>query len=142
MKRLMFFAITAVLLAAQVNDQYLEYTNKLVNYQIKLNNVGQIVPPFELPRNDVVFKNREKKVIRKVIKVELVSIFNGRAFVILKEYLGSQLVNIRKRWVKPGDKIDKCVVGSIKEDSIVIKCQKRRIVKSLNKKIPFFKEQK
>ena len=141
MKKLIFL-LMVISCFAQVNDQYLEYTNKLVNYQIKLQNVEKIIPPFELPRNDVIIKNKEKKVIRKIIKVELISIFNGRAYVTLKEYLGSQLVNVRKKWVKVGDKIDKCIVKSITIDSMIIKCQNRKIVKTLNKKIPFFKEQK
>jgi len=139
MKKLILFV--GVFLFAQINDQYLNYTNKLVNYQIRLKDIGKIVPPFELPKNDVVMnKNKEKKVIRKIIKVELISIFNGKAYVTLKEYLGTQLVGVTKKWVKVGDKIDKCVVSAITTDSMIIKCQNRKIVKSLNKKIPFFKE--
>ncbi|NPA87282.1 MAG: hypothetical protein GXO01_01120 [Epsilonproteobacteria bacterium] len=141
MKKLIL--ITAAVIAfGQVNDQYLNYTNKLVNYQIKLKDVGKITPPFEFATNDVVIKNKEKKVIRKIIKVDLNSIFNGRAYVTLKEYLGTQLVSVKRRWVKVGDKIDKCVVSAITTDSLIIKCSGRKIVKSLNKKIPFFKEQK
>jgi len=128
---------------AQINDQYLNYTNKLVNYQIKLKDVGKITPPFEIAtNNDVILKNKEKKVVRKIIKVDLNSIFNSRAYITLKEYLGSQLVSVKRKWVKVGDKIDKCVVSSITTDTLIIKCSGRKIVKTLNKKIPFFKEQK
>ncbi|QCI28761.1 hypothetical protein [Caminibacter pacificus] len=142
MKKLVLFA-TAVLLFAQVNDQYLNYTNKLVNYQIKLKNIEKITPPFEIYRNEVVYKNNKtKKIIRRVIKVDLVSIFDNKAYVVLKEYLGSQLVSVKKKWVKVGDKIDKCVVSNITIDKLVIRCKDRKIVKSLNKKIPFFKESK
>ncbi|WP_456488725.1 hypothetical protein [Caminibacter pacificus] len=141
MKKLVI--VTAfVALYAQVNDQYLSYTNKLVNYQIKLKNIEKITPPFEIYKNEVVFKNKTKKVIRRVIKVDLVSIFDRKAYIVLKEYLGSQLVSVKKKWVKPGDKIDKCVVSQITIDKMVIRCQNRKIVKSLNKKIPFFKESK
>jgi len=141
MKKLIVILI-GIFAFAQINDQYLNYTNKLVNYQIKLKNVEKISPPFELVPNQFVLKNKEKKVIRKVIKVELISIFNNKAYVVLKEYLGSQLVSVKRRWVKIGDKIDKCKVANITTDTLIIRCKDRKIVKSLNKKIPFFKEQK
>ncbi len=142
MKKLVLLT-AAVILFAQVNDQYLNYTNKLVNYQIKLNGIEKITPPFEVESNNVVFKNNKtKKIVRKIIKVDLVSILDKKAYIVLKEYLGSQLISVKKRWVKVGDKIDKCVVSGITLDKIIIRCKDRKIVKNLNKKIPFFKESK
>jgi len=142
MKKLILILITIFAFAAQ--EEYLDLTNKIVSYKIKLENITEIEPPFEIKRKVLNFmpQQQQKKVIRKIIKIELISIFNNKAYVLIREYLGDQLIKTTKKWIKRGDKIGECKVIKITIEKLYLKCKNKILVKSINKKIPFFKESK
>jgi hypothetical protein len=142
MKKIIFLIISVFLFA--VDEEYLDITNKLVNYQIKLENIANINPPFEIKRAPILnfAPKEEKRVVRKIIKIDLISIFNNKAYVLIREFLGEQLVKSTKKWLRVGDKIGKCRVKKITNDKLYLACPNKMLIKSLNKKIPFFKESK
>ncbi len=132
--------ICSTILALDV-DKYLNYTNQLINYQFELKGFDKIKEPFEPTINIINGKKiKNIKTLIKTIKVELLSIFDNRAYVNIKEYLGEQLIKNYRKWVKPGDKIGNCVVSSITFDKMILKCKDKTLVKTLYKKIPNIKE--
>ncbi len=124
-------------------DQYLNYANQLLNYQFNLNGFNKIKAPFE-PEIKIIKINGKKmknsKILIKTYKVNLLAIFNDKAYVLIKVYIGDQLVEKYKKWIKVGDIIGNCKVYSISFPKIILKCKKRLLIKTLYKKIPGIKE--
>jgi hypothetical protein len=141
MKKLLFILGITLLLFAQ-DDKYLTYVNKLVNYNFELRNVEDRKAPFEIKITPKNTKQNIQKILVKKVKIELLSIFDKQAYIKIDEYLGDQLLKTQKKWVKIGDKIYKCKVEQITLDKVIFKCKNKKLVKSLNKKIPGFKESK
>jgi hypothetical protein len=117
-------------------DIYLQYVNKLVNYNFELNDKETKRAPFE----EKVIKAKIQKTLTKTIKIHLLSIFDKKAYLKIDEYLGDQLIKKWKKWVKVGDKIYKCRVSKITFNTVIIKCPRKTLVKTINQKIPGFKE--
>ncbi|WP_457561079.1 hypothetical protein [Caminibacter sp.] len=138
MKKLVFVLIVFTGLFAQ-DDKYLMYVNKLVNYNFELKDV-QSRAPFEIK----IIKNKKtiEKILVKRVKVDLLSIFGNKARIRERVYLGDQLIKSKIKWVKVGDKIYNCKVVKITFTNLVLKCNKRILIKSINEKIPFIKEKK
>ena len=143
MKKIVMILISALfsVVTASEIDKYLNYSNQLLNYQFELKGFNTITAPFE-PELKIVNGKRVKsvKTLIKTIKVDLLSIFDKRAYVLIKEYLGDQLVKRYRKWIKTGDKIGSCKVSVITFDKIVLKCKDKKLVKTLYKKIPNIKE--
>jgi hypothetical protein len=139
MKKLIIF-LGIVFLFAQ-DDKYLMYVNKLVNYHFDLKNITDKEAPFEIKIKKTSSSNVTiEKVLVKRIKIDLLSIFNNSAHIKIEEYLGDQLIKSETKWVKEGDKIYECRVAKITLTKVVLKCKNKVLVKTLNKKIPGFKE--
>ncbi len=138
MKKLIIFMLMVYIYAQ--NDIYLEYVNKLVNYNFVLKNVEGKNAPFEV-KNEKKFP-KYKRLERK-IKIDLINIFNNNAYVKIIYYLGDQITKTEKKWIKKGYKIGDCKVINITLDTLKLKCKNnRKIIKTLNKKIIKIKEEK
>ena len=144
MKKIVIVLISAFfsIVVANEIDKYLNYSNQLLNYQFELKDFNKITSPFE-PDVNIINGKRVKsaKTLIKSIKVDLLSIFDKRAYVLIKEYLGDQLVKRYRKWIKTGDKIGNCKVSVITFDKMILECNNKKLVKSLYKKIPNIKEQ-
>ncbi len=136
----LFFMLIGIIFAKDI-DRYLNYTNQLLNYQFNLNGFNNIKAPFE-PEIHIINGKRIKnaKILLKTINVNLLAVFNNKAYVLIKEYLGDQLIKKYRKWIKIGDKIGDCKVSSIYFQKIVLKCNNKILVKTLYKKIPGIKE--
>jgi len=125
-------------------DKYLNYSNSLFNYQFQLKEFDKIKEPFE-PTINVVINNKKiqnVKTLIRAIKIDLLSIFNNKAYINIKEYLGDQLIKNYKKWVKKGDKIGNCKVSVITFEKVVFKCKNKILIKTLYIQIPQIKETK
>jgi hypothetical protein len=140
MKKIVLLAIIIGFIFAK-DDKYLIFVNKLVNYNFELEKLKKIKAPFEV-KVSIKEKQNTQKVLVKKIKIDLIAIFNNKAYIKLSEFLGDQLIKTKKEWVKIGDKIYKCKVTKIMEDKVIFNCKDKKLVKSLNKKIPGLKELK
>jgi hypothetical protein len=141
MKKVIFVISFFMFLYAQ-NDKYLNYVNKLVNYNFELKNLKDRNSPFEIKIAPEISKQNIQKILLKRIKIDIISIFNNQAYLKIDKFLGEQLIKTEKKWVKKGDKIYTCKVESITLNKVILKCKNRILVKSLDKKIPGFKESK
>ncbi len=134
------FGLFAILGASDI-DKYLSYSNQLLNYQFELKDFNKITAPFELEVKVVNGKKvKTVKTLIKTIKVDLLSIFDNRAYVLIKEYLGDQLVKKYRKWIKVSEKIGSCKVSKVTFDKLILKCKDRVLTKTLYKKIPNIKE--
>ncbi len=140
-KIILILIIFNALLFAKDIDKYLNYSNQLLNYQFQLKGFNSIKPPFEPEVNIINGKKvtNLKKLI-KTIKVNLLSIFDKKAYVLIKIYLGNQFIKSYRKWVSVDDKIGDCKVSSIYFEKLILKCKNKTLIKSLNKKIPQIKE--
>lgn len=138
MKKFAILIITAVLAMAQ-EDIYLQYVNKLVHYNFVLNKQTKRAP-FEI--KNAQSRGGSSYRLTKTVKIDLLSIFNDRAHIKIDEYLGDQLIKTKTLWVKKGSKVFDCKVDYVSIDKVVFECPHQKLVKTLNKKIPGFKELK
>ncbi|QCT94278.1 hypothetical protein FE773_03510 [Caminibacter mediatlanticus TB-2] len=140
MKKFIILGTLNLFLFAQ-NDIYLEYVNKLVNYNFVLKNIENKNAPFEIKeKQNKVFNQFQK--LEKKIKVKLINIFDNQAYVKIIHYLGDQITKVEKKWIKVGDKIGTCKVDRITFDSLILKCKHKTITKTVNKKIINIKEER
>jgi hypothetical protein len=143
MKRVIFFLIFFTLAFGEnlssVDNEYMNYVNKLINYEFQLKNFDKIKPPFE-----EAFKPKQprKLTLVKSIKITLLAILDNKAYVRLDEFLGDRLIKTEKKWVGIGDRIGNCRVSNITFSSLYLNCHNKVVVKTLNVKIPGIKEQK
>jgi hypothetical protein len=135
MKKILFLII-GVFLFASVTEKYLDYTNKLVTYNFKLENIDKIKSPFYHPEK-ITFLNNKKfnRNIKKIVHISLLSIFNNMAYIRVDEYMGDELIKTYKKWVKINDIIEKCKISNIYFDKIILKCGKKILVKHLHTKL-------
>ena len=137
MKKLIIFLVIVFIYAQ--NDIYLDYVNKLVNYNFVLKNVEGKNAPFEIKNKKTFLKYKK---LEKKIKIDLLNIFNNSAYVKIIYYLGDQITRVQKKWIKKGYKIGSCKVTNITLDVLKLRCNNRIIIKTLNKKIIKIKEEK
>jgi len=139
MKKILLLFIGIFLFAK--SDIYLDYVNKLVNYGFELKNLKTDKAPFEIKIDkNIKHKNSVERTLVKKIKIELLSIFNNQVYLKIDEYLGDQLIKTQKKWLKKSDRIYNCKIIKISLEKVILKCGKKILIKSLNKKIPGFKE--
>jgi hypothetical protein len=124
------------------DDKYLAYVNRLVNYNFELKNLENVKTPFEIKTLSKTSKQNIQKILVKKIKIELISILDNQAYFKIDEFLGEQLIKTEKKWVKKGDKIYNCKVETITLNKVILRCKDKKLVKTLDKKIPGFKESK
>ena len=142
MKKVLFLSISVFLFASQkgVNqkDVYIDYTNKIINYNFQLEGINDIKSPFYIPYKNIVETNGTKRhvEIKKSVKISLISIFGDKAYVQIDHYIGEQLVKSEKKWIKINDEIVKCKLIKLTETDAYFKCKDKTLHKSLNKKIP------
>lgn len=123
-------------------NKYLNFTNQLINYHITLNNFNKIKSPFELNTPKIINGKKVKNIkgFAKIVRVKLLSTFDKRAYVLIKVYVGDQLIKQYRKWVKIGDKIENCKVSSVYFQKLILKCNNKTLIKTLYKKIPGIKE--
>jgi hypothetical protein len=123
-------------------DIYLEYTNKVINYEFDLKNLDKIKSPFYvvIKRSSSGKHIKKEVVVKKRIVLTLLSIFGNRAFIKTEEYLGEQLVKKQKKWIKLYDKIYNCILKKITSTDVYFKCANKTLHKTLNKKIPMLRD--
>jgi len=131
-KVILIFTLFLIINADNTTNQYLEYTNKLVNYNLLLKNFDKVHSPFEKDYIIVKKKVKAKKLV-KIIHINLLSIFNKKAYVLIQVYVGNQLIKSYKKWLKIGDKIDTCKLTKVTFTKIIFKCKDKKLVKTVNK---------
>jgi hypothetical protein len=145
MKKLSLLIIGIFLFANSQKDVYLDYTNKIINYNFKIENLNKIKPPFYNPvLQKNVYKNEKlpKKAVKKVVKIDLLSILDKKAYIKLSEFIGGKLVKVNKKWVKRGDVVYGCKLIKLTDSDAVFKCKNKKLYKSLNQKIPLLRNSK
>jgi len=122
-------------------DIYLEYTNKVINYEFNLNNINKVKSPFyEPPKFFPGSQNAKNIQIKKHVKITLLSIFEKEAYIKVEEYLGEQLVAVIKKWISINDKIYDCRLSKLTDTDAVFKCSDKTLYKTINQKIPMLRD--
>jgi len=132
MKKIVFL-LTAVFLFAS-KSEYLEYTNKLITYNFKLNNIDNIKTPFYKPKKAIINKKIAKNV-KKIIHISLISVFNNSAQIKIETFIGEEKVKEYKKWVTRNSKIEYCKVKSVEKNRVIFKCNNRLLIKKLDKNL-------
>jgi hypothetical protein len=132
-KIILFLVIGIIFLYSSEKDEYLEYTNKLVNYHFELKGFDKLKSPFYKPEKKLFINNLVKNV-KEIIHISLLSVFNDLAYVKIEIFRGDELSNTYKKWVKKGEKIQNCKVKEINIDKIILQCGNQILVKTLNPK--------
>jgi len=142
MKRLLLLlSIVLSLKAETLTQTYLDYTNKLVNYNLMLENFDKVHSPFE--KDYIIAKKKAKaKKLVKIIHINLLSIFDKKAYLLIQVYVGNQLIKSYKKWFKIGDKVDKCKLTKVGYTKIIFNCKNKKLVKTLNIKKLNIKEKR
>jgi len=140
MKKILIIFFIIGLMYAKDIDKYLNYVNELINYHFELKNFNKIKSPFEV--KIVNGKTINVLELKKSIKINLISIFNKSAYVMIRIYAGKKLVHVEKKWIKIGDKIGNCIVKNILYNKLILKCKNKQIIKTLYKKILNLKDTK
>ena len=148
MKKIVILLVALILWAqnqkGKEKDIYLEYTNKVINYEFELENIDKIKSPFYVVIKRSTQGKKVKKgaaaVVKKRIVLTLLSIFGNRAFIKTEEYLGEQLVKRQKKWIKLHDKIYNCVLNKLTNTDAYFKCANKTLHKTLNQKIPMLRD--
>ena len=130
--------------AQQTNTQkdiYLDYTNKIIDYKFSIKNINKIKSPFyALPKFTTDTVGNKKNIrIKKLVKITLLSIFEKKAYIKIEEYLGEQLINIKKRWVSLNDRIYDCRLIKLTDTDAYFKCGDKTLYKTVNAKIPMLR---
>jgi len=139
MKKIIIFLtiiITVVLANNPQKDKYLEYTNKVINYEFIIKDLDKIESPF-YENKKIIFKNitKNERSVKKRVKITLLSIFDNKAYVKIEEFLGEQLIKVNKKWLSKNSKIYDCKLVKLNTTDVVFKCKNKILKKSLNKKI-------
>jgi nanoRNase/pAp phosphatase (c-di-AMP/oligoRNAs hydrolase) len=132
MKKIILF-ISICFLFASTEEEFLDYTNKLVNYSFKLKNFDKIKSPFFKKEKKPVSQEIKKK-NRKIINISLLSVLNNLAYVKIEIFKEDALIKSYKKWVEVGNYIDECKLTHIYTDKIILDCNKKILIKSLNEK--------
>jgi len=123
-----------------IQNLYLNYTNKIINYYFKLD-LDKVKSPFynRIPHTiNPNIKNIENK---EIIKIDLISILNNKVYINVKKYLGDKLIEKNKKWLKLNQKIYNCKLTELTNIKAIFKCGNKILIKSINKKL-LFKETK
>lgn len=123
----------------KVQDQYLNYTNKIINYYFKLD-LDNIKSPFYNSQSKKIVSHIKSIENKEIIKIDLISILNNQAYIKIKKYLGDKLITINKKWIKLNQKIYKCKLVKLTNIKAIFKCRNKILIKSINKKLLFQKE--
>ncbi|ACM92719.1 hypothetical protein NAMH_1264 [Nautilia profundicola AmH] len=127
--------------ATTQKDIYLEYTNKVINYEFNIKNLSKVKSPFyEPPKFFPGTPNAKNVQIKKRVKITLLSIFENKAYIKVEEYLGEQLVSVTKKWISLNDKIYDCKLSKLTDTDAVFKCSDKTLYKTINKKIPMLRD--
>jgi hypothetical protein len=121
-------------------DIYLEYTNKVINYEFNLKNINKIKSPFYEPVKYFAVAPGNNMQIKKRVKITLLSIFGDKAYIRVQEFLGEQLIKTFKKWVKLHDKIYDCKLNKLTDTDAVFKCGSKTLYKTINQKIPMLRD--
>jgi hypothetical protein len=125
-------------------DVYLDYTNKVINYEFNLNNISKVKNPFYsvpvyVPGVTSTVQNSQ---VKKRVQITLISIFGKKAYIKVDEYLGEQLTSTSKKWIGINDKIYDCKLVKITDTDAAFKCANKTLNKTINQKIPMLRDGK
>jgi len=108
MKKIILLTVLIVLMFGaddvKLKNIYLDYTNKIINYEFELKDINKIKTPFYKPYTPDL--NMTKNIshnqasVKKSIKLTLLSIFGNRAHIKIDTYLGEQLIKSEKKWIQ------------------------------------------
>ncbi|WP_024790024.1 hypothetical protein [Lebetimonas sp. JH292] len=132
MKKILLLTIAVLAFASK--QEYLEYTNKLVTYNFKLNNIDKIKSPFFKPKKLLFMNKKINKNVKKIVHITLLSLLNNSAFIKIEEFMGDEKIKEYKKWVKKNSKVENCNVENICSDKIILNCNNKKLVKRLNEK--------
>ena len=124
-----------------VQNQYLNYTNKIINYYFKLD-LDKIESPFYNPKPRKIISNIKNIENKEIIKINLISVLNNQAYIKVEKYLGDKLITTNKKWLKLNQKIYNCKLIKLTNIKATFKCGNKILIKSINKKLLFKKESK
>jgi len=124
-----------------VQNQYLNYTNKIINYYFKLD-LDNIKSPFYNPQSKTIVSHIKNIENKEIIKIDLISILNNKAYIKVEKYLGDKLLTTNKKWLKLNQKIYNCKLIKLTDIKAIFKCGNKTLIKSINKKSLFKKEGK
>jgi len=134
MKKIFFLMMAVFLFASK--SEYLEYTNKLITYDFKLNLIDKIKTPFYHPKRVVSTLNKSKrKNIKKIIHISLISILNNSALINIETFIGEKKVKEYKKWITLNSKVEYCKVKNIYKSKVIFKCGKKLLIKRLYKNL-------
>jgi len=144
MKRIVIvlgIVITVVLANNAQKDKYLEYTNKIVNYEFVIKDLDKIKSPIYEKKS---FNNgsKSKVNVKRRVKITLLSIFDNKAYVKIEEFLGEELKNVNKKWLSKNSKIYDCKLVKLNTTNVVFKCKNKILKKSVNKKFFGLRDEK
>jgi len=139
---LLFGIISLVVIKANTQkDIYLEYTNKIINYEFNLNNLNEVKSPFYEKRKNFPNSHNAKNIqIKERVKITLLSIFGNKAYIKVEKYLGEQLVSVIKKWINVNDKVYDCRLFKLTDTDAVFKCSDKTLYKTINQKIPMLRD--
>ena len=125
----------------KTQNQYLNYTNKIINYYFKLD-LDNIKSPFYSPKPKTIIFNMKNIENKEIIKINLISILNNQAYIKVEKYLGDKLISTNKKWLKINEKNYNCKLIKLTDIEATFKCGNKILIKSINKKFLFKKENK
>jgi len=125
--------------APSQRDIYMNYTDKIMSYGFEIPNLDKIKNPFVV-HVAKKRKNRVQKIKRKYIKFSLISIFDNKVYVKIEKYLGEQLIDVKKKWIKPGDKVGECRLVKVTTTNAFFNCKGKTVKKTVNTKINMLRD--
>jgi len=140
MKRFIILIFIFILYAKddmnKVQNLYLNYTNKIINYYFDLN-LDKIKSPFYRPISQSITSNIKNMKNKEIVKINLIAILNNQAYIKIEKYVGDKLITTNKRWLKLNQKIYNCKLVKLTNIKAIFKCGNKNLVKSVNKKLLF-----
>ena len=117
------------------NDMYLNYVDKVVNYNFKIKDLKKLKTPFYVPK---IYKSNMKphnRPVKRYTKLKLLSILSDKAYIKVDVYLGLQLIDSYKKWLSLNQSVNDCKLIKLNFTKAVFKCNDGLLVKELNHKL-------
>jgi len=119
-----------------IQNLYLNYTNKIINYYFKLD-LDKVKSPFYDRISQIVNPNVKNIENKEIIKIDLISILNNKVYINVRKYLGDKLIEKNKKWLRLNQKIYNCKLTELTNIKAIFKCGNKILIKSINKKLLF-----
>jgi len=117
------------------NDMYLNYVDKVVNYNFKIKDLKKLKTPFYVPKIYKSTMKPDNRPVKRYTKLELLSILSDKAYIKVDVYLGLQLIDSYKKWLSLNQSVNDCKLIKLNFTKAVFKCNDGLLVKELNHKL-------